>query len=54
MSACVQATQAWLVHFFRLCPPFLLGEGLIELTRIQFTRGLAAATGQGVWLDCLQ
>ena len=42
-----QATQAWLVHVFRLCPPFLLGEGLIELTRVEFTRSIAAATGQG-------
>ena len=45
-----QALQAWLVHIFRLTPPFLLGEGLIELTRLQFTRGLAAVTGQGAYL----
>ena len=42
-----QATQAVLVHFFRLCPPFLLGEGLIELTRVQFTRSLIAVAGSG-------
>ena len=42
-----QATQAVLVHFFRLCPPFLLGEGLIELTKLQFTRSLIAVAGSG-------
>ena len=47
-----QATQAVLVHFFRLCPPFLLGEGLIELTRVQFTRSLIAVAGSGPSATC--
>lgn len=38
-----QALQAVLVHFFRVQPPFLLGEGLIELTRFNFERDLARA-----------
>ncbi|CAL8463070.1 g2604 [Coccomyxa elongata] len=38
-----QALQAVLVHFFRVQPPFLLGEGLIELTRYNFERDLARA-----------
>lgn len=43
-----QAVQRVLVHFFRLFPPFLLGEGLIELTRFQFFMSLAEAQGEGV------
>lgn len=35
--------QAVLVHVFRVQPPFLLGEGLIELTRFNFERDLARA-----------
>lgn len=31
------------MHFFRVQPPFLLGEGLIELTRYNFERDLARA-----------
>lgn len=38
-----QALQKVLVHFFRVQPPFLLGEGLIELTRYNFEKDLAAA-----------
>ena len=37
--------QRVLVHFFRVQPPFLLGEGLIELTRYNFERELAMARG---------
>jgi hypothetical protein len=39
--------QAVLVHFFRVQPPFLLGEGLIELTRYNFEKDLAAARSAG-------
>ena len=38
-----QALQRVLVHFFRTQPPFLLGEGLIELTRFNFEKDLAEA-----------
>ncbi len=38
-----QALQAVLVHIFRVQPPFLLGEGLIELTRFNFEKDLARA-----------
>ncbi len=31
------------MHFLRVQPPFLLGEGLIELTRYNFERDLARA-----------
>ena len=40
-----QALQRVLVHFFRVQPPFLLGEGLIELTRFNFEKELAMARG---------
>ena len=40
-----RALQRVLVHFFRAQPPFLLGEGLIELTRFNFERELAQARG---------
>lgn len=40
-----QALQMVLVHFFRVQPPFLLGEGLIELTRFNFEKELAMARG---------
>ena len=40
-----QALQRVLVHFFRMQPPFLLGEGLIELTRFNFEKELAMARG---------
>ena len=40
-----QAVQRVLVHFFRVQPPFLLGEGLIELTRFDFEKELALARG---------
>lgn len=40
-----QALQRVLVHFFRVQPPFLLGEGLIELTRFNFEKELALARG---------
>ena len=40
-----QALQRVLVHFFRVQPPFLLGEGLIELTRFNFEKELAVARG---------
>ena len=40
-----RALQRVLVHGFRAQPPFLLGEGLIELTRFNFERELAAARG---------
>ncbi len=38
-----RALQRLLVHAFRLNPPFLLGEGLIELTRYNFELDLAHA-----------
>ena len=38
-----QSLQRVLVHLFRVQPPFLLGEGLIELTRYNFERELAMA-----------
>ena len=38
-----RALQRVLVHFFRLQPPFLLGEGLIELTRYSFELDMAHA-----------
>ena len=40
-----RALQRVLVHAFRAQPPFLLGEGLIELTRFNFERELALARG---------
>ena len=40
-----RALQRVLVHVFRAQPPFLLGEGLIELTRFNFERELALARG---------
>ena len=39
----MQALQRVLVHFFRTQPPFLLGEGLIELTRYNFEKDIAEA-----------
>lgn len=38
-----QALQRVLVHFFRMMPPFLLGEALIELTRLHFLRSIVLA-----------
>mmetsp|Transcript_7891 Transcript_7891/g.23248 ORF Transcript_7891/g.23248 Transcript_7891/m.23248 type:complete len:2373 (+) Transcript_7891:472-7590(+) len=38
-----QAAQAWLVHFFRLVPPFNLGEGLIQLSVFSLEQGLSEA-----------
>ena len=49
-----QALQKVLVHFFRLFPPFLLGEGLIELTRFQFLKSLAQAQGEGAFLHIVK
>ena len=40
-----RALQRVLVHAFRAQPPFLLGEGLIELTRFNFESELALARG---------
>ncbi len=40
-----RALQRVLVHAFRAQPPFLLGEGLIELTRFNFEKELAMARG---------
>ncbi|KAK9808280.1 hypothetical protein WJX73_007025 [Symbiochloris irregularis] len=48
-----QGAQKVLVHFFRFCPPFLLGEGLIELTRHQFLKALADVQGNGVHVPAL-
>jgi hypothetical protein len=39
-----RALQHVLVHFFRLMPPFLLGEGLIELTAYHFERSIELAS----------
>jgi hypothetical protein len=38
-----RALQRVLVHFFRLMPPFLLGEGLIELTKYHFEHSMELA-----------
>lgn len=42
-----QAAQRVLVHLFRLFPPFLMGEGLIQLTAFHFFNSLAAVQGEG-------
>eukprot|EP00884_Botryococcus_braunii_P019123 jgi/Botrbrau1/5895/Bobra.0366s0073.1 len=39
-----RALQRVLVHFFRLMPPFLLGEGLIELTAYHMKRSMLEAS----------
>ncbi|KAK9833394.1 hypothetical protein WJX81_001382 [Elliptochloris bilobata] len=38
-----RAAQRVLVHFFRVAPPFLLGEGLLELTKYNYFSGMAGA-----------
>ena len=38
-----QALQRVLVHFFRIAPPFCLGEALIELTRYHFEKSIMEA-----------
>ena len=42
-----RALQRVLVHAFRAQPPFLLGEGLIELTRFNFEKDIAEARSGG-------
>ena len=41
-----QNVQKVLVHFFRIAPPFLLGESLVDLTRHYYVKTLLEAAAQ--------